>query len=271
MSTLTFGHGDFGGAARAAQRRTLARPEGGPRATAIPDVQIRSPLRADPARLDWRLTGGVALLAIALHGGLAWELSHRKPSEAPRVTPPLQLNIEVTPVVTPPKPLPETVTPPKPLPQKAEPPAKPRSEPVRHVAAARPVQTPTPAPVTAPVTQAAPSADAVQVASPPPVAAPAPVAQTVTEASGDADYLHNPAPVYPSVAQDQGWEGHVVLKVHVLASGHPDSVSIAASSGRKMLDEAALKAVTNWTFVPARRGSTPIDGWVSVPIDFKLG
>ncbi len=268
MSTLTFGHGDFGAAARAAQRRSLDRPtaQSGPRA--IPAVQIRLPVRADPARLDWRLTGGVALLAIALHGGLAWELSHRKSSDAPRATPPIQLNIEVTP----PKPLPETVTPPKPLPQKAEPPAKPRSEPVKqHVAATRPVAAPAPTPVAVPVTQPAPSADAVQVASPPPVAAPAPEAQAVTEASGDADYLHNPAPVYPSVAQDQGWEGHVVLKVHVLANGHPDSVSVAAGSGRKMLDEAALKAVTNWTFVPARRGTTPIDGWVSVPIDFKLG
>jgi protein TonB len=265
MSTLTFGHGDFGAAARAAQRRSLGRPKTQSGPQAIPAVPIRLPVRADPTRLDWRLTGGVALLAIALHGGLAWELSHRTSSDAPRVTPPIQLNIEVTP----PKPLPETVTPPKPLPQKAEPPAKPRSEPVKHVAAARPAPTPTPAP--APVTQTAPTADAVQVASPPPVATPAPEAQTVTQASGDADYLHNPAPLYPSVAQDQGWEGHVVLKVHVLANGHPDSVSVAAGSGRKMLDEAALKAVTNWTFVPARRGTTPIDGWVSVPIDFKLG
>jgi periplasmic protein TonB len=267
MSTLTFGHSEFGGAARAAQRRSLARPNAGPGSPAIPAVPIRLPLRADPAGLDWRLTGGVALLAIALHGALVWELSHRKAANVPRITPPIQLSIEVTP----PKPLPETVTPPKPLPQKAEPPAKPRSEPVKHVAAARPAPAPVAAPVAAPVTQAAPSTDAVQVAAPPPVAAPAPVAEPVTEASGDADYLHNPAPVYPSVAQDQGWEGHVVLKVHVLASGHPDSVSVTGSSGRKMLDEAALKAVTNWTFVPARRGTTPIDGWVSVPIDFKLG
>jgi periplasmic protein TonB len=268
MSTLTFGHGDFGGAARAAQRRSLGRPDARPAPRgdpAIPAVQIKLPLRADPARLDWRLSGGVVLLAIVLHGGLAWQLSHRHAAAAPRVTPPIQLSIEVTP----PKPLPETITPPKPLPQKAQPPAKPRTDPVRHVAAARP--TPAPTPVAAPVTPAATSADAVQVAPPPAVAAPAPVAEPVTEASGDADYLHNPAPVYPSVAQDQGWEGHVVLKVHVLASGHPDSVSISASSGRKMLDEAALKAVTNWTFVPARRGTTSIDGWVSVPIDFKLG
>lgn len=266
MSTLTFGRGDSGSALRVAQRRSLGRPSAAPSPRAVPAVPLKVPRLADPARSDWRLVGAVTLLMVALHAGLAWELAHRKSSDtSTQVRPPVQLNIEVTP----PKPLPETVTPPKPLPQKAEPPAKPRSEPVRHLVAARP----SPAPVTAPVTQAAPTPDAVALAAPAPPAPPAPAVKepVVTEASGDADYLHNPAPVYPSVAQDQGWEGHVVLKVHVLADGHPDNVSVTTSTGRKMLDEAALKAVSSWTFVPARRGSTPIEGWVSVPIDFKLG
>ncbi|MEE2494145.1 energy transducer TonB, partial [Pseudomonas aeruginosa] len=36
------------------------------------------------------------------------------------------------------------------------------------------------------------------------------------------------------------------------------------------LDQAAVKAVKRWSFVPAKRGDKAEDGWVSVPIDFKL-
>jgi protein TonB len=37
------------------------------------------------------------------------------------------------------------------------------------------------------------------------------------------------------------------------------------------LDDAALAAVQNWRFVPAKRGSVAVEGWVNVPIEFKLG
>ena len=83
-------------------------------------------------------------------------------------------------------------------------------------------------------------------------------------------YLRNPAPEYPLAAQKRGLEGQVVLKVHVLASGSPDKVTVAKSSGHAILDEAAIKAVLQWAFAPARRGSTPIDGWVQVPLNFKI-
>ena len=36
------------------------------------------------------------------------------------------------------------------------------------------------------------------------------------------------------------------------------------------LDQAAAEAVRRWRFDPARRGQTPIDGWVTVPLNFKL-
>ncbi|MBN3735556.1 energy transducer TonB [Burkholderia sp. Tr-20390] len=97
----------------------------------------------------------------------------------------------------------------------------------------------------------------------------APVRETAP--IGDAAYLRNPAPDYPAFAQDQGWEGRVVLRVHVLANGSPDSVEVRTSSGRRMLDTAAVAAVKRWTFVPAKRGDEAVDGWVNVPIDFKLG
>ena len=89
-------------------------------------------------------------------------------------------------------------------------------------------------------------------------------------ASASAGYLKNPAPEYPSLAMRRGWEGTVVLRVHVLASGKPGEIQIQKSSGRQQLDDAALSAVKRWSFVPAKQGDVAQDGWVSVPIDFKL-
>ncbi|MBV8628273.1 MAG: energy transducer TonB [Paraburkholderia sp.] len=98
-----------------------------------------------------------------------------------------------------------------------------------------------------------------------------PAPQTVTAPSFGAAYLHNPAPPYPALAQQRGWQGTVLLKVHVLASGRPDHVSVTSSSGHDSLDDAASEAIANWSFVPARRGEQAVDGWVQVPIEFKLG
>jgi protein TonB len=108
---------------------------------------------------------------------------------------------------------------------------------------------------------------------------PFPILPPATEAEGQpisppdfgAAYLHNPAPPYPVIAQQRGWEGHVLLAVHVLANGQPDQVNVEATSGHDSLDSAAVEAVSTWRFVSARRGQQPVDGWVRVPIDFKLG
>jgi protein TonB len=85
-----------------------------------------------------------------------------------------------------------------------------------------------------------------------------------------AHYAKNPRPSYPSLARKQGWQGRVLLKVHVLPSGRADSVQVQTSSGRSTLDEAAVAAVKNWTFEPAKQGGAPLAGWVTVPIDFRL-
>lgn len=95
--------------------------------------------------------------------------------------------------------------------------------------------------------------------------------EPVTAPRFAASYLHNPAPDYPDVAQRRGWEGTTFLNVHVLASGRPDQVLLSASSGHDALDDAAVAAVTDWRFVPAKRGTESIDGWVRVPVVFKLG
>jgi protein TonB len=62
----------------------------------------------------------------------------------------------------------------------------------------------------------------------------------------------------------------VLLRVRVSPDGRPASISVQKSSGRALLDQAAVDAVRGWTFVPARQGGEAIAGWVSVPIVFHL-
>ena len=83
-------------------------------------------------------------------------------------------------------------------------------------------------------------------------------------------YGFTPRPPYPAVAIRRGYEGSVLLNVHVLPNGKPEEVTIFRSSGHKVLDNAALKAVKKWKFVPAQRGFKAVSSWVKVPIEFRL-
>jgi protein TonB len=92
----------------------------------------------------------------------------------------------------------------------------------------------------------------------------------VTPPNFQANYLDNPAPVYPPLSRRMGEEGHVILRVHVEVSGLPSRVEIRASSGSERLDQAAVDAVLRWKFVPARHGDQPVAAHVLVPVIFSL-
>ena len=85
-----------------------------------------------------------------------------------------------------------------------------------------------------------------------------------------AAYLHNPAPTYPPMARRFRLEGSTTLRVLVSAEGRPVHIAVETSSGAPMLDEAAQDAVRRWSFVPARRGNTPVAAEVRVPLRFHL-
>ncbi len=101
---------------------------------------------------------------------------------------------------------------------------------------------------------------------------PAPVArmEAVTPPAYNAAYLRNPPPRYPQAARRNGDEGTVMLRVLVNPEGAPVQVELDRSSGSSPLDSAAIDAVRNWRFVPARRGTQNVEGWVRVPIVFRL-
>ncbi|WP_300452496.1 TonB family protein [Accumulibacter sp.] len=86
----------------------------------------------------------------------------------------------------------------------------------------------------------------------------------------DADYLHNPQPVYPIASRRLGEEGRVLLRVRVSAQGWPAEVDVKQSSGFPRLDQAARAAVQRWRFVPARQGTEAVEASVLVPLQFTL-
>ncbi|VEF06760.1 TonB-dependent membrane protein [Pseudomonas fluorescens] len=246
------------------------------RAHRVPLGQLRLQ-RAPKGILSRREIVLLAVLALVVHGAVIYWISQKPTPVLPVVPPEIPpMTIEFShpappapPAVVPPPPPAPVVEPPPPVEDElaVKPPPKPAPKP-------KPVIKPAPKPVPKAVEQPpTPPKPVAPLAAPAP-AAPAPAAPPapapVTPASANAAYLKNPAPEYPSLAQRRGWEGTVLLRVHVLASGKPGEIQIAKSSGRQQLDDAALNAVKRWSFVPAKQGDVAQDGWVSVPIDFKI-
>lgn len=137
-----------------------------------------------------------------------------------------------------------------------------------------------PKPVEAPKVIAAPmespsSSPALVPAPPPPppqqvAAIPAPAPEPVLiEPDYKAAYLKNQL-AYPHLSQKLREQGQVMLRVHVNPKGGVDDIALLSSSGFPRLDESARQQVSQWKFVPARRGSEPVAAWVRVPINFKL-
>lgn len=216
---------------------------------------------------SWHSYLALGALAVLLHGAamLAYiKLDRDTPARPLKQTVEIEL---IRPVIIPPMEVEPPPPPPPPPPRKEVPPPPP---PVLRQTLPPPAPAPEPEP--APIEEIV-AEEVLTIPlreDPPPPLPPTSTEEPVSEATAYAGYLRNPAPTYPAFAQRQRWEGTVLIRVHVLASGKPDKLEITQSSGRKTLDDAALAAVRNWTFVPAKRGSKAIDGWTTVPIEFRL-
>src|SRR5262245_29987875 len=77
-------------------------------------------------------------------------------------------------------------------------------------------------------------------------------------------------PRYPESARRQGFEGTTLLKIHVSDRGMVEDVLIERSAGYQDLDLAAMEAVKQWRFEPARRGKQSVAVWVMLPVRFAL-
>ncbi|RMV23671.1 Ferric siderophore transporter, periplasmic energy transduction protein TonB [Pseudomonas amygdali pv. myricae] len=145
---------------------------------------------------------------------------------------------------------------------------KPKVEKPKPVKKVEPVKKPTPPAPTPAAAPSPPAPPAPAPAPPAPAAPPAPVKESAA-VSGLAS-LGNPPPEYPGLALRRSWEGRVILRIKVLPNGRAGAVEVTKSSGKPVLDEAAVEAVRNWKFIPAKRGDTPIEGFATQTIDFKL-
>ena len=170
----------------------------------------------------------------------------------------------------PPKTIEQPVAKPIPVPPRPQPVAAP---------APSPQPQPSPSKVSAPteVAQAAPvtpvSAPTAPTPPAPPAPAPAPVvtAPSRTDVSIPASYsASNQKPIYPNMSKRLGEQGTVVLRVLVKADGNAGEVEVKSSSSYPRLDQAAIEAVKQWRFNPAKIDGKAIDEWYQVPIPFKL-
>ncbi|MDX2020781.1 MAG: energy transducer TonB [Deltaproteobacteria bacterium] len=239
------------------------------------------PARAEPTvdhfhharTVRWWEAAAVAVGILGLHVGIARAIPRGQEAV---VHPPSKVEIQFTrpykPPVVPPQELkPE---PPKPKPKAKEPPPAAKETPPPPPEAPVPEAEPEAAAPAGPdgttvATEAAPlglGTGAGTAPTPPAPPAPAPI----KAAHEGANYLKNPRPAYPPLALSRGWEGRVQLKVYVGPQGRPLNIVIAQTSGRDMLDNAAINAVRGWSFVPAKQGDTAVAGWVVVPIVFQI-
>lgn len=79
-------------------------------------------------------------------------------------------------------------------------------------------------------------------------------------------------PKYPEFAKTAGIEGSVTVEVEVFADGSVGAIEVKKSlmSGPGGLDEAAVDAVKQWEFSPAKSGGKPVAVWVVFDVNFSL-
>ena len=203
-----------------------------------------------------------ALAAVTMHVlALAGLMSYAPARSALLETAPIMVDWIAAPKVEP------KVEPPARLPKPKPVTRTPRPVPAPIVAAAAPEA---PAPIVAPAPPPAPPEPVALAPAAPPAPAPVAAPVPVTPPIFNANYLDNPAPVYPVMSRRLGEQGRVVLRVLVNPGGKAEEVQIRTSSGSTRLDDSALETVRHWKFIPAKQGPQPVSAWVLIPIAFRL-
>ena len=77
-------------------------------------------------------------------------------------------------------------------------------------------------------------------------------------------------PKYPKAAKEAGIEGTVIVQVFVNEKGRVTETVILKGIPDSGLDEAAIKAIENVKFRPAKAGNKKVGSWVSIPVNFRL-
>lgn len=75
---------------------------------------------------------------------------------------------------------------------------------------------------------------------------------------------------YPRWAIQQQWQGDIVLALEILTDGTVGRMQVMESTGRGLLDRAAMEAVKTWTFHPAMQDGKPVVECIQIPVRFQL-
>ena len=76
--------------------------------------------------------------------------------------------------------------------------------------------------------------------------------------------------VYPPLAMEAGIEGKVILQVFVNEKGFVEDVVVQKGLPRTGFDEAAVSAVRQVRFKPARQRDNAVAVWITIIIHFRL-
>ncbi len=86
----------------------------------------------------------------------------------------------------------------------------------------------------------------------------------------------NPSPqsvvavIYPKEAQNEEWEGVVIVEASIDKNGRPTATRITQSSGHPVLDNSFATSVMKMTFKPKREKGVDVAGKVTLRHHFQL-
>jgi protein TonB len=89
-------------------------------------------------------------------------------------------------------------------------------------------------------------------------------------ATARPDHAYSPKPAYPLALRDLGVSGVVWLRVWVDKTGRPQEIELSKGSGYRLFDEAALRAVQQWRFIPAKNEQQSLASWVEFAVRFEI-
>lgn len=76
--------------------------------------------------------------------------------------------------------------------------------------------------------------------------------------------------VYPEIAQEAGIEGLVIIYAFVDKTGKVTDTIVEKGIPNTGLDEAAMNAIRNTRWTPAKQRDRAVGVWIAIPINFRL-
>ena len=82
------------------------------------------------------------------------------------------------------------------------------------------------------------------------------------------ELVHSVNPAYPEIARKAGLTGKVFLKFLVDKNGQVSNVTVL--KGQEIFRQAAIDAILQYRFKPAKKNGKPVSVWMTQPMSFRL-